>query len=264
MLLRAKNECNAPLQGFVAIAGRLLAMSLFVSSVLFVPAIALSAPVKLKLTYFDIEGVAECVRLALVLSKVDFEDERVEFANWKDIKPTLPFGQLPVMTINNGPMITQSKALLRHVGASYSDTLYPPDQLLPIEEAIGVVEDFQLAIRRVMAGQKMGFPDGFYDTDEGKAVMKQLREQFVADDIPKFIQFFIYLLQKNNNKWLASSGETPTIADCYAIPILRSCTRGTMDYIPATCLDSYPEIVDYIKRFCALEPIQGRYNNGIY
>jgi glutathione S-transferase len=51
-------------------------------------------------------------------------------------------------------------------------------------------------------------------------------------------------------------GEDPTIADCIAVPLLRSFTCGFIDHIDPKCLDGNPVIVKYIKDFCTLEPIQ--------
>ena len=49
----------------------------------------------IKLTYFDIEGAAEKVRLALVIAGVPFEDDRIEFSKWRGpngLKNTMPYG----------------------------------------------------------------------------------------------------------------------------------------------------------------------------
>jgi prostaglandin-H2 D-isomerase / glutathione transferase len=217
----------------------------------------------IKLTYFDIEGVAECIRLALLLSNTEFEDIRVNRPQWVEMKPKMPYGQLPVLQIDDGPLRAQSKSILRYVGATYSTTLYPSDKLLDIEEAIGVVEDLQRAWSGAFSPSRKLVPDGFFETDEGKLKIQQLREEFLADDLPKIMQYLMALLKKNDGKWLASS-DSPTVADCFALPIIRAWTRGHIDYIPTTCLDPYPEIVDWIKRFCSLEQVKGRYNNGIF
>merc|ERR1712183_50032 len=96
----------------------------------------------IKLTYFDIEGVAESVRLAFVLAGVQFEDDRIPFAQWAELKPKTPNRSLPVMTIDGGPMLTQSGAMLRYAASlDKSGTLYPPDKLYDIEQAIGIVGD---------------------------------------------------------------------------------------------------------------------------
>lgn len=66
-----------------------------------------------KLTYFDIQGVAEKVRLAFVLSGVAFEDERLTFPQWADLKSSSKYGQLPLLTIDGGEIIAQSGAMFR-------------------------------------------------------------------------------------------------------------------------------------------------------
>lgn len=67
-----------------------------------------------KLTYFDIQGVAEKVRLAFVLSGTPFEDERVSFAQWGEMKSCTKFGQLPLLSIDGGEHVAQSGAMLRY------------------------------------------------------------------------------------------------------------------------------------------------------
>jgi len=43
---------------------------------------------KVKLTYFDGRGRAECIRILLKIGKVDFEDVRVTFSEWPKVKPS--------------------------------------------------------------------------------------------------------------------------------------------------------------------------------
>ena len=53
---------------------------------------------RLKLTYFDFHGGrGEPARLALAIGGIDFEDDRVPFADWPRRKPGTPFGGLPVL-----------------------------------------------------------------------------------------------------------------------------------------------------------------------
>lgn len=71
---------------------------------------------KIKLSYFNIEGSAEKVRLALVAQGIPFEDQRITFPEWAEVKSTAKFGQVPLMYINDGNAIGQSYAMLRYVG----------------------------------------------------------------------------------------------------------------------------------------------------
>jgi glutathione S-transferase len=219
-----------------------------------------------KLTYFDIEGAAEPIRLALALSGTPFEDERVSFPDWAALKPTTPYGQLPLLTVD-GKIFAQSKAMLRWVGSTCSKTLYPADKLLDIEEAVGLVEDmtgvWTPAMSMSMSPTKYGYSAEFPKTEEGLKKVLEMRTTFVEKQLPMYLTYFEKLIEKNGGKWLVA-GDEPTIADCLAVATLRSFTRGHIDGVPTTCLDTHPKVVEYIKNFCALVPIQGRYNNGIF
>lgn len=101
----------------------------------------MSTTPSIKLTYFDIEGKGEPVRLALILAGVPFEDVRIKFPEWPELKPKTPSGKLPVLQIDNGPMKTQSVAMARLIGSRYSKTLYPADKAYEVDEVIGYVID---------------------------------------------------------------------------------------------------------------------------
>jgi glutathione S-transferase len=221
---------------------------------------------KIKLTYFDIEGAAEPTRLALALAGQEFEDVRVSFADWKDLKPKTPYGQLPLMNIDDGPVQTQSGAMLRWVGTACSETLYPRDKVYAIEEAMGVVGDlisaFQPCLYMAMSPQKYGRPEGFQTTEEGKELIKTMRENFVKNDLPNFLGRIEGLLEKGGTQWIAGTDE-PTIADCFAIPQLRNLTRGYLDHIDPKSLETHPKVMEYVKRFCDLPQIKGRYSTGL-
>jgi len=222
---------------------------------------------KIKLTYFDIEGAAEPVRLALVLAGKEFEDDRVKFPEWKELKPKTPYGQLPLMTIDDGPTRTQSGAMLRWVGATFSETLYPRDKIFEVEEALGVFDDLQRAwspkFYMGMSPTNFGRPEGFGQTEEGKELIKKMRTEFVANDLPTYLGRIEGLLDKSGGKWLVAGQEEPTIADCMVIPQLRAFTRGHMDHVEPKCLETHPKVMDYVKRFCDLPAVKGRYENGL-
>ncbi|KAF0686971.1 Aste57867_21263 [Aphanomyces stellatus] len=76
----------------------------------------------LKLTYFDVASRGEITRLALAIGGIPFEDERIPRDQWPQLKPTLPFQQMPVLTVD-GDMIAQSAGIARYVGTLAG--LYP-------------------------------------------------------------------------------------------------------------------------------------------
>lgn len=69
-----------------------------------------------RLTYFDIRGRAEAIRLHLHATATDFDDHRVASADeWAALKPTLPFGALPTYEAPEG-FLCESHAILRYLG----------------------------------------------------------------------------------------------------------------------------------------------------
>ena len=44
---------------------------------------------KLKLTYFNGKGRAEAARLILAQAGVDYEDDRIEFEDWPELKSSI-------------------------------------------------------------------------------------------------------------------------------------------------------------------------------
>src|SRR5262249_2065179 len=70
-----------------------------------------------KLTYFDapVSRGEEC-RIALHLAGIDFEDHRINRDEWAAMKPTTPFGSLPVLELPGKPPLAQSNAILVLIG----------------------------------------------------------------------------------------------------------------------------------------------------
>jgi len=84
------------------------------------------SPKQYKLTYFNGRGLAETTRLILAQAGVDYEDVRIEKDKWPELKPTMPFGKVPVLEVD-GEIISESRAIARFVakenGLAGKDTL---------------------------------------------------------------------------------------------------------------------------------------------
>merc|ERR1712012_1535487 len=64
-----------------------------------------------KLTYFDLEGRGELIRLLLHAGNIDFEDFRFGFSEWAKHKPNTPFGSVPVLHWD-GEEMAQTMAII--------------------------------------------------------------------------------------------------------------------------------------------------------
>ena len=48
--------------------------------------------------------------------KAGWVDERIEFAEWPELKPTTPLGSLPFLTLPDGRVVSQTDAMMRWAG----------------------------------------------------------------------------------------------------------------------------------------------------
>ena len=121
---------------------------------------------------------------------MQFEDHRVTFPDWPALKPTTPYGQLPLLSIDGGEPMAQSDAMLRYAGTlatANGVALYPQEQMLAIDEALGFVGDLQrdwrpavgMALSPALYGHAAGTP-------ELAAAVKRVREAFMAESFPRY------------------------------------------------------------------------------
>merc|ERR1712137_741403 len=100
------------------------------------------------LTYFPIRGRVDSSRLALEYAGIPYEMDIVSFEGIDDIKPSLPFGQVPVYT-DNQVRLAQSNTILRYIGrvtGLYSDDIVEQSK---IDELIDAGEDALMGFVRV-------------------------------------------------------------------------------------------------------------------
>ena len=71
-----------------------------------------------KLTYFNLEARAEWIRWIFLQVGVPFEDIRVPFQDWPAMKPTTPFGCLPILEVD-GKQIAGSIPIARYVAEKH-------------------------------------------------------------------------------------------------------------------------------------------------
>ncbi|XP_023338893.1 glutathione S-transferase 1 [Eurytemora carolleeae] len=72
----------------------------------------------IKLTYFNAQGMAEISRLILACANQKFTDERMEREDWPAVKPTVPYGQIPIL-LYNGVVISQSITIARFLANEF-------------------------------------------------------------------------------------------------------------------------------------------------
>ena len=74
---------------------------------------------------------------------VDFEDVRIDFKDWPQMKKTMKYGQVPLLEVD-GQQLFQSGAMVRWAGEFLGDgSLYPscPMARYKVEEMMGLADD---------------------------------------------------------------------------------------------------------------------------
>jgi glutathione S-transferase len=181
---------------------------------------------KPKLTYFDIAASRgeEC-RLALTVAGVEFEDVRIKAADWAALKPTTPFGGLPLFEVPGHRVFAQSNAILVLIGRRYG--LHPKDDFEAArhEALMQHVEDLRAAIA---PSQRM----------KDEAQRKEARLALADTYLPAWARG----VEKQLGEGPFVAGAQIHVADIKLYMAVRWIARGTLDHIPASLFAAFPKL----------------------
>lgn len=178
-----------------------------------------------KLTYFDsaMSRGEEC-RLALVLAGVDFEDHRIQRGEWPALKPTTPFGALPLFELPGKPAVSQSNAILGHIGRHYG--LLPKDdwEAMRLESLMCAVEDLRHTVGKTF---------GINDVEE----LKRRRAELVEGPLRTWAT--------NMERQIIgpfAGGTALSVADVKLFVVIGWFKKGVLDHVPVDVLDGFPKL----------------------
>eukprot|EP00056_Hartaetosiga_gracilis_P017373 m.7105 g.7105 ORF g.7105 m.7105 type:complete len:205 (+) comp5655_c0_seq1:72-686(+) len=184
---------------------------------------------KIVLRYFDIAGRGEPIRIAFHAGNIDFEDQRISFKDYPEVKKTLVLGYLPELVVD-GVVFTQYAAMVRYAGRL--SNLYPIDPIKQLQ-ADEIIE----------IAQELLYKAPKSDDEEEK---KALREKFAATTLKKTFEYVESRIKRFGDKYIA--GEDFTIADLTFIGIVRMIETGNYDYIPKEYLNDFDVLLAWYKR----------------
>ena len=172
-----------------------------------------------KLTYFDMGGRAEPVRICLHAAGIDFEDRRISFPEFMDMRANLRFRCVPTLEID-GKVVTQSNAMCRYVGKMAG--LYPEDalQALYCDEALGVMEDLLHAMT----------PTFGLEGEELRAA----REKLVDGWLTTFITGLGELIERGGDYF---ADNRLTVADLKVAGLVQWLNAGHLDHVPTDLVE---------------------------
>ncbi|XP_035728117.1 glutathione S-transferase-like [Vespa mandarinia] len=98
-----------------------------------------------KLTYFPVKALAEPIRFIFSYAGVEFEDVRFNSNDWPKIKPTTPFGQVPMLEVD-GKKINQSTAIARYLAKQHGLAGKNDWEALEIDAIVDTIHDLRAKI----------------------------------------------------------------------------------------------------------------------
>lgn len=183
-----------------------------------------------KLTYFNVRGKAEVIRILFAVAGVDYEDVRLDYASWPgNYKESLelPFGQLPVLSID-GTLYCQSASIGRYLAEKFGLAGKTDLDKLRADMIVHCGEDFQGAMSPI-----------YHDQDEEHKALSIKKFQEV--NLPTYCENFEKLLKQNSGGDGYYVGDSLTWADIAIYQIVMSFVL-ILGIEPSTFIDNYPKL----------------------
>ncbi|HYM36427.1 MAG TPA: glutathione S-transferase [Steroidobacteraceae bacterium] len=166
------------------------------------------------ITYFDVRGRAEVIRLIHEETATPYRERRIAVSEWPALKPTLPFGQMP--TYEDGDLfIVQSHAIYRYLARKHN--LYGANEREHVR--CDIVEEAFVDAQNAIGG--------FYWNPE----FAKKRDEFAATTLTDLLGKLQRLFEQNANSeyWV---GNQLTLADFVAwhsLDYVRPFSQKTLD-----------------------------------
>ena len=189
------------------------------------------------ITYFDVRGRAEVIRLILEDTGTAYTERRVTVAEWPELKPTLAFGQLPLYE-EGDLLLNQSHAIYRHLARKHD--LYGDSDLDKLR--CDIVQETFVDAQTAIGGL-------FWRPD-----FEAVRDDFEANDLPQLLERLQKLLLNNtasNSYWVGNRISYADFIAWHTLDYVRPFSQKTLNQFPALCefkalFESRPRIADYL------------------
>uniref|UniRef100_A0A8C3HHA9 glutathione transferase n=1 Tax=Chrysemys picta bellii TaxID=8478 RepID=A0A8C3HHA9_CHRPI len=137
-----------------------------------------------KLMYFNLRGRAEIIRYLFAYSGIKYEDHRIEQVDWPKIKPTIPFGKIPILEVD-GVTLHQSLAIARYLAKETGLAGQTPLEQALVDAIVDTIDDFMSM-----------FPWG----EKNQDVKQQIFNDLLTNTAPGLLRDLDSFL--GDNKWL--------------------------------------------------------------
>ncbi|KAK9506982.1 hypothetical protein O3M35_008821 [Rhynocoris fuscipes] len=176
---------------------------------------------KYKLTYFDVKGLAEPIRMLLSYMGKEFEDNRFTADKWPELKSKTIFGKVPMLQIDD-KVVCETTAICRYLAVEAGLTGKNDWDNLQVDMIAGTVMDIHFEIVT------------FYREQDPKK-KEELRLKMINETVPYY--FSKYEERAKKTGYIAIN--TLTWADIFFLTYTE-CIDGL---VGIKSLDNYPALL---------------------
>ncbi|CAA93086.1 Glutathione S-transferase 4 [Caenorhabditis elegans] len=195
-----------------------------------------------KLLYFDARALAEPIRIMFAMLNVPYEDYRVSVEEWSKLKPTTPFGQLPILQVD-GEQFGQSMSITRYLARKFGLAGKTAEEEAYADSIVDQYRDFIFFFRQFTSSV-------FYGSDADH--INKVRFEVVEPARDDFLAIINKFLAKSKSGFLV--GDSLTWADIVIADNLTSLLKnGFLDFNKEKKLEEFynkihsiPEIKNYV------------------
>uniref|UniRef100_A0A914WZK5 Glutathione S-transferase n=1 Tax=Plectus sambesii TaxID=2011161 RepID=A0A914WZK5_9BILA len=196
-----------------------------------------------KLTYFEPRGRAEPIRYLFLFSGVDYDYDEVTQTHFAELlKPTLPFGQLPILFVDGKPL-SQTIAIAKYLAGQFKLTGTDDwDRAMCCSLVDGVQDVFEKFTEH---NYYMVIKSG--DTEKAAEIYKKIREENIAPMLDRYEKF----LTDAGGDWFVAN--EVTWADLWIAEFFDHMIDSCRD---KTLLDNHPKLKYHWQRVHCFPLIQ--------
>jgi len=162
-----------------------------------------------KLSYFPIRGRAEMSRYIFAVDGTAYTDDRIQ--NWNDFKKETPFGKLPILTLKDGTIISQSRSIERYLARIFGLLGAGETEAALVDAMCEQVRDVDDLVMDLFREEK----------DETKLA------SFWSTDLPVLLAYFEKAYEASGTHYVV--GKKLTLADLYLFHLLVASAGGPFD-----------------------------------
>ena len=191
----------------------------------------------MKVYYFPIYGRGESIRMMLTHAKQPFDDVKIQMGDWPKYKgdtAMFEFGQMPMVELETGQRITQTKAIVRALGQRFGYYTSNPKEAWLIDSTMDFVNDESPKFAALL----------FASPDK--------KTEMLFEVLTKTLPNFLATVEKRLAGKKFICGERITCADFMLGAFLLSTVANENNanyYAMAHILKSYPAVSSFVENF---------------